>query len=162
MDGMRTSSLYNFFYEGDVMNLHTHQDTPLSGKSIALRVIGASLILLNAALLVGCAGGGGEGGPAALASASGSPGTTTSVTSSGSSATLTWDPVSDTSVIGYYVHYGTTSPGQAGSCVYQTSQYVTSTSATLTGLSPNTQYYFAVSAYNGIEGPCSTEVSTTI
>jgi hypothetical protein len=32
--------------------------------------------------------------------------------------------------------------------------------ATVTGLDPSTHYYFAVSAYNGLSGPCSNEVST--
>jgi hypothetical protein len=32
--------------------------------------------------------------------------------------------------------------------------------ATITGLDPSTRYYFAVSAYNGLSGPCSNEVST--
>ena len=32
--------------------------------------------------------------------------------------------------------------------------------ATVTGLDPNTTYYFAVSAYNGLSGPCSDEVRT--
>jgi|CXWL01.1.fsa_nt_gi hypothetical protein len=32
--------------------------------------------------------------------------------------------------------------------------------ATVTGLDPNTPYYFAVSAYNGLSGPCSNEVFT--
>jgi len=32
--------------------------------------------------------------------------------------------------------------------------------ATVTGLDPNTLYYFAVSAYNGLSGPCSNEVHT--
>jgi hypothetical protein len=32
--------------------------------------------------------------------------------------------------------------------------------ATVTGLDPSTRYYFAVSAYNGLSGPCSNEVST--
>jgi hypothetical protein len=30
----------------------------------------------------------------------------------------------------------------------------------VTGLDPNSRYYFAVSAYNGVSGPCSNEVST--
>ena len=33
--------------------------------------------------------------------------------------------------------------------------------ATVTGLAPNTRYYFAVSAYNDLNGLCSNEVSTT-
>lgn len=32
--------------------------------------------------------------------------------------------------------------------------------ATVTGLDPNTPYYFAVSAYNGLSGPCSNEALT--
>ena|SRR5215472_15674897 len=36
----------------------------------------------------------------------------------------------------------------------------TGVTATITGLAPNTTYYFAVSAYNGMSGPCSNEVST--
>lgn len=32
--------------------------------------------------------------------------------------------------------------------------------ATLTGLEPETLYYFAVNAFNGVSGPCSNEVST--
>ena len=32
--------------------------------------------------------------------------------------------------------------------------------ATVTGLASNTLYYFAVSAYNGLSGPCSNEIST--
>ena len=37
---------------------------------------------------------------------------------------------------------------------------VDSPSATITDLDPNTLYYFAVSAYNGLESACSNEVST--
>jgi len=36
----------------------------------------------------------------------------------------------------------------------------TAPTATVTGLDPNTPYYFAVSAYNGQSGPCSNEAST--
>ena len=36
----------------------------------------------------------------------------------------------------------------------------TGVTATVTGLDPNTPYYFAVSASNGVTGPCSNEVST--
>lgn len=32
--------------------------------------------------------------------------------------------------------------------------------ATVSGLEPDTQYYFAVSAFNGLNGSCSNEVST--
>jgi len=38
--------------------------------------------------------------------------------------------------------------------------HVTSPSATITNLDPDTRYYFTVSAYNGLESACSSEVST--
>jgi hypothetical protein len=34
--------------------------------------------------------------------------------------------------------------------------------ATVSGLDPNTTYYFAVNAYNGLQGPCSNEVKTVL
>jgi len=126
---------------------------PAANRTLFLQSLAACLIIVTAALLTGCAGGG-EGGP----SISSSPGTSSVA---GATATLAWDPVADSTVSGYYVYYGTQSPGQAGSCSYQYSQFVSSPSATLTNLARNTQYYFAVSAYNGIESSCSTEVSTT-
>ena len=78
----------------------------------------------------------------------------------GATASLEWEPVQDPSVIAYFVHYGHQSPGQPGSCNYESSMYVDSPSATVPDLDPNTTYYFAVSAYNGLESPCSEEVST--
>ncbi len=78
----------------------------------------------------------------------------------GATASLAWSPVPDPSVMAYFVHYGRQSPGQPGSCAYEQSQYVGSPSATITGLEPNTLYYFTVSAYNGLESACSSEVST--
>ena len=84
--------------------------------------------------------------------------TTSGVTSV--SVSLAWDAVPDSSVTGYYVYYGTQSPNTSGSCVYQQSQFTTSTVFTVEGLTPGTTYYFAVSAYNGLQSPCSAEVST--
>lgn len=111
---------------------------------------GSSLILgLVLASLTGCGGGG-----------NGSPGISTSATPTGATATLAWDPVQDSTVYAYYVHYGKQSAGQSGSCTYEDSQYVSSPSATIVGLDPNTRYYFSVSAFNGVSGPCSNEVST--
>lgn len=78
----------------------------------------------------------------------------------GATASLEWLPVEDPSVIAYFVHYGRQSPGQPGSCTYESSMYVDSPSATVTDLDPGTTYYFSVSAYNGLESPCSEEVST--
>ncbi|WP_455388878.1 fibronectin type III domain-containing protein [Petrachloros mirabilis] len=73
---------------------------------------------------------------------------------------MAWDPVQDPTVTGYYVHYGLQSANSAGSCAYTQSSFSSSPAATVTGLAPNTTYYFAVSAYNGLESTCSTEVST--
>ena len=82
------------------------------------------------------------------------------------SAGLTWSLESDPSIIGYYVHYGMQSPNAVGSCNYEQSIYYSLSSldsalplATIGRLNTGTTYYFAVSAYNGTEGPCSTEVS---
>lgn len=99
--------------------------------------------------LGGC-GTGGEGGPAV----------STSSTPTGATASLAWDPVQDPTVTAYYVHYGKQSSGQSGSCSYQDNQSANGPNATITGLDPNTRYFFAVSAYNGLHGPCSNEVTT--
>jgi len=82
------------------------------------------------------------------------------VATEGATASLAWNPVPDPSVFAYYVHYGRQSSQQVGSCAYESSMYVGSASATVTDLQPNTTYYFAVSAYNGLESPCSSEVTT--
>lgn len=88
------------------------------------------------------------------------PSITTAPGSAGVTASLEWSPVQDPSVSTYFVHYGRQSPGQRGSCAYESSIPVESPSATITNLDPNTHYYFTVSAYNGLESPCSDEVST--
>jgi Fibronectin type III domain len=115
----------------------------ISCLPLRLTAIAASFFLVMP-LLTGC--GEGENGPA--------------VAMTGSTASLEWSPVSDPSVSSYFVHYGRQSPDQPGSCAYESSVSVDSSSATLTNLDPNTLYYFTVSAYNGLESPCSNEVST--
>jgi len=72
---------------------------------------------------------------------------------------LIWDPVNDSSVVGYYIHYGKQSAGQPGSCAYDQATFVSLPRGTVTGLDLGSIYYFAVSAYNGVEGHCSNEVS---
>jgi hypothetical protein len=109
------------------------------------------LLLSVMPLLTGC-GGGGETGS--------DPNVTVAPGSGGATASLTWEPVQDSSVMAYFVHYGRHSPGHAGSCAYESSIHAASPSATVTDLDPNTIYYFAVSAYNGLESACSNEVST--
>jgi hypothetical protein len=107
----------------------------------------AGLLLTMMPFLTGC-GGGGE------------TGSVPSAAPVGATASLAWHPVQDPSVDAYFVHYGRQSPGQSGSCAYESSMYVASPSATVTNLDPNTRYYFTVSAYNGLESACSSEVST--
>ena len=109
---------------------------------LRLTAIVAGLLLTMMPFLTGCGGGGEAGG------------------GTGATASLAWDPVQDPSVSAYFVHYGQQSPSQPGSCSYESSMYIASPSATVTNLEPNTLYYFTVSAYNGLESACSSEVST--
>ena len=120
---------------------------------LRLTPIVAGLLLTMMSFLTGCGGGGGgETGS--------QPTVTVAPASAGATASLAWSPVPDPSVSSYFVHYGRQSPNQSGSCTYESSTSVASPSATLTNLDPNTLYYFTVSAYNGLESPCSNEVST--
>jgi len=116
---------------------------------LCLTAVVAGLLLTMLFVLSGCGGGSGDGQPSMPAS-------------TGSTASLTWDPVPDPSVIAYFVHYGRQSPGHSGSCAYEHSMHVhdDSPAATVTDLEPNTRYHFTVSAYNGQESACSAEVST--
>ena len=128
----------------------THATT---NRSLGFRFLGLVIMLVTSSLLTSCGseeGGGirvnrGVDGPAAASTAS-------------AGATLAWDPVGE--VAGYYIHYGTESPGSPGSCAYAQSTFSSTPMATVTGLAANTTYYFAVSSFNGIESACSDEVST--
>jgi hypothetical protein len=72
---------------------------------------------------------------------------------------LAWHSHPDPSVVGYVLHYGRSSPNSAGSCSYESAVFVSSPEVTVTNLHPESRYYFAVSAYNGVESACSAEVS---
>jgi len=113
---------------------------------LCLTAVVAALLLTMLTFLTGCSGSG--------------DGKASTPADTGITASLAWHPVPDTSVIAYFIHYGRQSPGQPGSCAYESSMHVTSPSATVTNLEPNTRYHFTVSAYNGIESACSAEVST--
>ena len=85
---------------------------------------------------------------------------TISVTSTptGATARVTWDVSSDPTISNYYVYYGKQSSGEPGSCSYEASQSVEAPPATITGLEPNTPYFFSISAFGESESPCSSEV----
>ena len=73
--------------------------------------------------------------------------------------TLEWDPNTEPNIGGYIVHYGT----QSG--IYEYSLDVGNfTSAVISGLDPDTEYFFAVSAYNldGLSSALSNEVTTAL
>jgi len=118
----------------------------------SMRLISTSILLTCSTLLTGCGGGGGEG----------STWDSSPAGQTGAMASLAWYPVQDPSVQGYYVYYGRNSAGQSGSCNYESKQFVSSPSATITNLDHETRYYFSVSAYNGLESGCSDEVSNII
>jgi hypothetical protein len=124
--------------------------TETARKPLHLTAIITGLLLSIMPFFTGC----GTGENANQSSIPGGPPSSASAT-----ASLTWDPVTDPSVSAYFVHYGRQSPGQSGSCTYENSISVDSSSATVTNLDPNTLYYFTVSAYNGLESACSNEVS---
>jgi hypothetical protein len=133
-------------------------------ESFLFRSIVLGLIVLCLPLFSGCgSGGSGENGSIAIdtlntpSSGGGSGGT--SSPSGSATASLAWNPVADSSVYGYYVHYGQQSPHSSGSCTYQQIAYSSSPTATITGLAPTTTYIFAVSATNGSQSACSNEVS---
>ncbi len=75
------------------------------------------------------------------------------------SVTLEWDPNTEPDLAGYKVYYGT-APRTYGTPI--TLGKVTT--YTVTGLTPGTTYYFAVTAYNtaGLESGFSNEVFATI
>jgi hypothetical protein len=89
----------------------------------------------------------------------GATGEQESLTPTGAMVSLVWDPVNDPSIVGYYIHYGKQSLNQSGSCTYDRAIFTDSQEGVVTGLDPGSTYYFAVSAYNGVRGDCSNEVS---
>ncbi len=121
--------------------------TKTARMPLHLAAIVTGILLSIMPFLTGC--GGGEGGP----------GNEVSAAPVGATASLTWHPVQGHSVDGYFVYYGRQSPGRSGSCSYESSLFVESPSVMVTNLDPDTRYYFSVSAYNGLESACSSEVS---
>ena len=139
--------------------LTQHRATGAARTPRYLPAIVTGLLLSVLPFLTGCGAGGETGNnPSVTVTPSTGGGAPTA------SASLTWNAVQDPSVTppvsAYFVHYGRQSAGHHGSCAYESSMHTSSPSATVTDLDPNTVYYFAVSAYNGLESACSNEVST--
>jgi hypothetical protein len=97
-------------------------------------------------------------------------------TPTGVTAHLTWDRPSDFEAVGYYIYYGKRSPEEPGpeepaseessseapsSCSQGESRAVEVPAATITGLEPNTPYFFAIRAVNKDESEslCSNEIT---
>lgn len=132
--------------------------TKTTDRPVRLTTIIVGLLLTMTSLLTGCGGGETGSDPSVTVTPGSSGGGSTPA--AGATASLAWSPVPDPTVIAYFVHYGRQSPGQPGSCAYESSMYIDAPSATVTNLDPDTRYYFTVSAYNGRESACSSEVST--
>ena len=124
-----------------------HADQTRTIPLIVLRCLLLAVVVLAGSFVAGC-GSGDEGSPGS------------SLASPTASKSLAWDPVSG--VHGYLVYYGSESPGVPGSCAYAQSVFTTTPSVTVTDLIPNTTYYFAVSAFNGLESHCSSEIMTVM
>lgn len=128
-----------------LQRLHANQTRTI--QLIVLRCLLLAVVVLAESFVAGC-GSGDEGSPGS------------SLASPTASKSLAWDPVSG--VHGYLVYYGSESPGVPGSCAYAQSVFTTTPSVTVTDLIPNTTYYFAVSAFNGLESHCSSEIMTVM
>ena len=77
----------------------------------------------------------------------------------GQSATLTWNPSTDPTVVGYNLYYG----GASGTYT-NVLNAGNVTNATVSGLIQGTTYYFAATTHNssGVQSPFSNEVAYTV
>ena len=134
--------------------------------SLARRCSGALLLLAIAGLLVACGGGGSEpapGGGVSVFDGGGGSGVGGSGCITGPApAILTWDAVTDPSLAGYRIYYGT----RGGTYPWSVDVVGNVTTITVTGLSSGTTYYFAATAYDSSNPPnesaFSNEVCKTI
>lgn len=134
------------------------RDSRYHRPSAALNILVFGVAILTALMLTGCSSGeNGDSGNLTDTQGGGSGGAS-AAPAGPAVASLAWDPVPD--VVGYIIHYGTSTPGSLGSCSYAQSTFSSLPSVTVTGLAADTTYYFAVSAYNGLESACSAELTT--
>lgn len=102
------------------------------------------------------------------------PTITMTPTPTGVTAHVTWNRPSDFNATGYSIHYGKRSSEEPSSdesasnelsseepasCSMGESQTVEAPPVTITGLEPNTPYFFAIRAFNDAESICSSEVT---
>jgi hypothetical protein len=100
-------------------------------------------------------------------------------TSDGVTAHVTWDHPAGINVTGYSIYYGKRSSDEPSSnesdseesdsqklgseepnaCSRGESQAVEASPATITGLEPDTPYFFAIRAFNDSESICSNEIT---
>ena len=99
----------------------------------------------------------------AAGNASGTSAAASATTLLPNTATLAWDAVTDPRLSGYRVYFGT-APGTYSQSAGNGVNVGNVTTYTVTGLSSGTQYYFAVTAYDGSnnESVFSNEVSKVI
>lgn len=92
-------------------------------------------------------------------------------TSTDVTAKLAWGPPPDFNVVGYNIYYGKRSPEtsrpeessldepEPSACSNGKSQAVTDRHATIGGLEPDTEYFFAIQAFNETDSLCSNAIT---
>lgn len=147
----------------------------LASRNTIMSMVYLTLLILS---LASCAGNGSEGpinstSPTAQAGNGGDQDPVIAMTSTptGVTAHLTWDHPPDFNAAGYTIYYGKHSPEapnagelvsqEPSSCALGEKLTVEDQQATITGLEPNTEYFFAIRALtkNEAESLCSNEIT---
>ncbi len=101
-------------------------------------------------------------GPPPRSESSDDPMTTVTSTPTGVTVRLYWQHSAEANIFGYYVYYGKQPAQESGSCSsYEANQAVEAPPATITGLEPDTLYFFAIKKFNESENSCSEEIMVT-
>jgi hypothetical protein len=131
-------------------------------KSPTRRYSSFLLLLAIGSLLIACGGGGGGGGGGDGGDGGGGGGGAPACVTGPNPTVLEWDPVSDPNPVRYRIYYGTSSLTYS-----QREDVGNNTTFTVTELSSGRTYYFAATAYTGlndesVESVISNEVCKTI